>query len=84
MSTGQTLVLFAALFIGLNPANADNIKFKYLLQCGNAKSVPPDSDTDLLREMGRRVAKERPLSGGPLRVDLWVQRGTYYQGYETP
>lgn len=27
-------------------ANADNIKFKYLLQCGNAKSVPPDSDPD--------------------------------------
>jgi hypothetical protein len=46
MFIGRALVLFAALFIGLNPANADNDKFKYLLQCGNAKSVPPDSDPD--------------------------------------
>ena len=41
----RTLVLLAALAIGLNPASAGDIKFK-MLQCGNAKSVPPDSDPD--------------------------------------
>jgi hypothetical protein len=41
----RTLVLLAALAIGLNPASAGDINFK-MLQCGNAKSVPPDSDPD--------------------------------------
>src|SRR5215468_3399091 len=35
-----------ALAIGLAPASADNVKLKYILQCGAAKSVPPDVDPD--------------------------------------
>jgi hypothetical protein len=43
-SIHEVLVLFAALAIGLNPASAEDLK--YVLQCGNAKSVPPDDDPD--------------------------------------
>jgi hypothetical protein len=41
--TASTLL---ALAIGLAPASADNVKIKYILQCGAAKSVPPDDDAD--------------------------------------
>jgi hypothetical protein len=41
--TASTLL---ALAIGLAPASADNVKIKYVLQCGAAKSVPPDDDAD--------------------------------------
>jgi hypothetical protein len=54
MSVRRALVLFAALFIGLNPANADNIKFKYLLQCGGAKSCR--RITILIRLFGRELS----------------------------
>jgi hypothetical protein len=39
--TASTLL---ALAIGLAPASADNVKLKYVLQCGAAKAVPPESD----------------------------------------
>jgi len=42
--TASTLLL--ALAFGLAPASADNVKIKYILQCGAAKSVPPDDDAD--------------------------------------
>ena len=42
----RSFMLFAALAIGLAPAGADNVKIKYILQCGAAKSVPPDDDAD--------------------------------------
>jgi hypothetical protein len=42
----RSFMLFVALAIGLAPASADNVKIKYVLQCGAAKSVPPDDDAD--------------------------------------
>jgi hypothetical protein len=44
--TATTASTLLALAIGLAPASADNVKIKYVLQCGAAKSVPPDDDAD--------------------------------------
>jgi hypothetical protein len=73
MSIRRALVLFAALFIGLNPANADNIKFKYLLQCGGAKSVPPDNDPDPI--VWTRIVA---IEGGEIYIRHFAAGGENY------
>ena len=42
----QRVLLLLALGLAAAPAMATTAEIKYVLQCGNAKSVPPDDDTD--------------------------------------
>jgi hypothetical protein len=44
--TRFALTIGALLAALATPASADDVKLKYILQCGAAKSVPPDSDPD--------------------------------------
>jgi hypothetical protein len=42
----KTTLIIAVCLALATPASADNVKLKYVLQCGAAKSVPPDDDAD--------------------------------------
>jgi hypothetical protein len=62
----------AALVVGLSPTNAQD-KLKYLLQCGAAKTVPPDSDSDPIFQT--RIAK---TATGELYIRHFAASGERY------
>jgi hypothetical protein len=69
-SIGRALVLLAAL---VTPASAENIKFRYVLQCSAVKSVPPDNDPDPIFQI-RIVATEN----GAIYIRHFAASGEHY------
>jgi hypothetical protein len=69
-SIGRALALVAAL---VTPASAENIKFRYLLQCSAVKSVPPDNDLDPIFQI-RIIATEN----GAIYIRHFAASGDHY------
>jgi hypothetical protein len=44
MSIREALIAVVALVMMASPAIADNVNLKYALECGAAKTTPPDND----------------------------------------
>jgi hypothetical protein len=46
MSIREALIAVVALVMMASPTIADNVNLKYALECGAAKTTPPDNDSD--------------------------------------